>query len=85
MERVSVLVVSYGSREAAMIDAFSRSVKYSVDIYVTDRYRNPLNIEKAKEHVVIPDLNVENICNFAKKYRNVIDFGIVGSEGPIIG
>ena len=85
MERVSVLVVSYGSREAAMVDAFSRSVKYSVDIYVADRYRNPLNIEKAKEHIVIPDLNVENICNFAKKHRNVIDFGIVGSEGPIIG
>ncbi len=84
MEKIGVLVVSYGSREAAMIDAFSRSEKYSVDIYVADRHMNPFNVERAKEHVVIPDLNVEKICRFAEKRRDKISFGIVGPEGPII-
>jgi len=84
MERVGVLVVAYGSREAAMIDALSRSERYSVEIYVADRHQNPFNVEKAKEHIVIHDLNVEKICEFTKKHRKDIDFGIVGPEGPII-
>jgi len=84
MEKVGILVVSYGSREAAMIDAFSRSENYSAEIYVADKQRNPLNVEKAKKHVVISDLNIEEICKFAKKYDDQIDFGIVGPEKPII-
>ena len=85
MEKVGVLVVSYGSREAAMVDTFSRSTKYSVEIYVADRYKNPLNVSKAEEHVVIPDLNPKAICKFAEAHKDAIDFGIVGPEGPIIG
>ena len=84
MERIGVLVVSYGAREAAMVDAFSRSKKYTVDLYIADRYGNPFNIEKAKEHVVIPDLSVDTICKFAEKRKDKIRFGIVGPEGPII-
>ena len=84
MERIGVLVVSYGAREAAMVDAFSRSKKYSVDLYIADRYGNPFNIERAKEHVVIPDLSVDTICKFAEKRKDRIRFGIVGPEGPII-
>jgi len=33
---------------------------------------------------VIPDLNAEKICQFTEKYKSEIDFGIVGSENPII-
>ena len=84
MDRVGVLVVSYGSREAAMVDAFSRSQKYSTEIYVADKQRNPFNVEKAKEHAVIPDLDVKKICKFVKKHEKRIDFGIVGPEKPII-
>jgi phosphoribosylamine--glycine ligase len=84
MEKVGVLVVSYGAREAVMIDAFTRSLKYNVEIYVADKQRNPFNVEKAKAHVVIPDLNVEEICRFAEKNKDSIDFGIVGPEKPII-
>jgi len=84
MEKVGVLVVSYGSREAAMIDAFSRSENYVAEIYVADKQRNPFNVEKAKKHVVIPDLNIDEICKFAKKYEDKIDFGVVGPEKPII-
>ena len=84
MEKVGVLVVSYGARAAAMIDAFKRSANYDVRLYVADKQANPFNMEKAEKHVVIPDLNVEEICSFAKKHEAEIDFGIVGPEKPII-
>jgi len=84
MGRVGILVVSYGARSVAMIDAFTRSENYDVEIFVADKQRNPFNVKRAKEHVVIPDLNVNSICGFAKKYKNEIDFGIIGPEGPIV-
>jgi phosphoribosylamine--glycine ligase len=84
MEKVGILVVSYGARATAMIDAFKRSQNYHVKIYVADKQANPFNLEKAEKHVIIPDLNVEAICRFAKKYQREIDFGIVGPEKPII-
>jgi phosphoribosylamine--glycine ligase len=84
MEKVGVLVVSYGAREAAMVDAFARSPNYKVELYIADKQRNPFNVEKAAEHVVIPDLNVEKICKFAENNKDKIDFAIVGPEKPII-
>jgi phosphoribosylamine--glycine ligase len=84
VERVGVLVVSYGAREAAMVDAFTRSTNYKVEIYVADRQRNPFNVKNATQHVVIPDLNVKDICRFAEAHKDRIDFGIVGPEKPII-
>ncbi len=84
MERIGVLVVSYGSREVAMVDALFRSGSYRVEIYVADKQRNPFNLKIAAKHVVIPDLNVESICRFAEANKDRIDFGIVGPEKPII-
>ncbi len=84
VESVGILVVSYGSRAASMVDAFSRSENYRVKLYIADKQRNPFNLKRAKEHIVIPDLDIERISNFAKKHRDEIDFGIVGPEGPII-
>jgi phosphoribosylamine--glycine ligase len=84
MEKVGVLVVSYGARETAMVDAFARSQNYTVRIYVVDKQKNPLNIKKAFKHVVVADLNVEEICKFAEANKGEIDFGIVGPEKPII-
>lgn len=84
MERVGILVVSYGSREAAMIDAFSRSGSYDVSLYVVDRQKNPFNLKRAEEHVVIPSLDPEEILRFVEKRKDKIDFGIVGPEKPII-
>jgi len=83
-EKVGVLVVSYGAREVAMVDAFLRSTNYHVEVYVADKQRNPFNVKNAKAHVVIPDLNVETICKFAEAHKDHIDFGIVGPEKPII-
>jgi phosphoribosylamine--glycine ligase len=84
MEKIGVMVVSYGAREAAIVDAFYRSSKYEVELYVADKQRNPFNVNRATRHVVIPDLNVDNICKFAEANKNGIDFVIVGPEKPII-
>ncbi len=84
MEKVGVLVVSYGAREAAMVDAFSRSQDYKVSIYVADKQSNPFNVKRATKHTVIPDLNVEAISRFAESNKENIDFVIVGPEKPII-
>ncbi|MBN1358639.1 hypothetical protein JW988_07715 [Candidatus Bathyarchaeota archaeon] len=84
MEKIGVLVVSYGAREAAMVDAFARSPNHKVELYIADKQRNPFNMEQAAEHVVIPDLNIEEICKFAENNKDKIDFAIVGPEKPII-
>jgi phosphoribosylamine---glycine ligase len=84
MEKVGILVISYGSRAAAMIDAFVRSEEYTPKIYVVDKQRNPFNVKHAEKHTVIPDFNLTEITKFAKKHRDQIDFGIVGPEKPII-
>ena len=84
MQKVGVLVVSYGAREVAMVDALLQSTKYQVELYVTDKQRNPFNAEVAAKHVVIPSLDVGEICKFAEAYKGKIDFALVGSEKPII-
>jgi phosphoribosylamine--glycine ligase len=84
MEKAGILVVCYGSRETAMVDAFARSRNYHVELYVVDKQLNPFNLEKATKHIVIPDLNIEEICRFAEANKDHIDFGIVGPEKPII-
>jgi phosphoribosylamine---glycine ligase len=84
MEKIGVLVVSYGAREAAMVDALSRSPNYKVELYIADKQRNPFNVEKATKHIVIPDLNTDIICKFAETNKANIDFAIVGPEKPII-
>jgi len=84
MEKVGILVVSYGARAVAMVDAFKRSTNYDVELYITDKQRNPFNVKKAVKHVVIPDLNVEEISKFAEANKDKIDFVIVGPEKPII-
>jgi len=84
MEKVGILVVSYGARAAAMVDSFKRSTNYEVEIYVADKQRNPFNVKKSVKHIVIPDLNAEKICKFAESNKDKIDFCIVGPEKPII-
>ena len=84
MEKIGVLVVSYGAREAAMVDALSRSSNYQVQLFIADKQKNPFNIDRATKHVAIPDLNIEAICKFAEDNKQNIDFAIVGPEKPII-
>ncbi len=41
MEKIGVLLVSYGSRAASIADALCRSEKYSVEIFDADKQKNP--------------------------------------------
>ena len=84
MEKVGILVVSYGSRAAAIIDAFVRSEDYAPKFYVVDKQKNPFNVKHAEKHTIISDFNLKEITRFAKKHKDSIDFGIVGPEKPII-
>jgi phosphoribosylamine--glycine ligase len=84
VDKVGILVVSYGAREAAMVDAFARSPNHKVELYVADKQRNPFNVERAFRHVVIPDLNIDEISKFAAANKDRIDFAMVGPEKPII-
>ena len=84
MEKIGVLVVSYGAREVAMVDALLQSTKYQVELYIADKQRNPFNAEKAAKHLVVPSLDVAEIAKFAEANKDKIDFALVGSEKPII-
>jgi len=84
MEKIGVLVVSYGAREVAMVDALLQSTRYQVELYIADKQRNPFNAEKAAKHAVIPNLDVQEITKFAEANKDKIDFALVGSEKPII-
>jgi phosphoribosylamine--glycine ligase len=84
MEKIGVLLVSYGAREVAMADALLRSKKYQVELYVADKQCNPFNAEHATKHKVIPSLDIEEICKFAEANKDKLDFVMVGSEKPII-
>lgn len=84
MEKIGVLIIAYGAREAAIADSLIKSEKYNVNLYIVDKQRNPFNAKIAKKHLVIPDLNIKKACEFAKENKNEIDFGIVGPENPII-
>jgi len=83
MEKVGVLLISYGSRAAAIADALCRSENYDVRIFDADKQKNPFILERAAAQEI--GLDTEKILNFARKHRDEIDFGIVGPEGPIIG
>jgi phosphoribosylamine--glycine ligase len=84
MESVGILVVAYGARETAIIDVFSRSPNYKVELFIIDKQHNPFNIEKAAKHLVVPDLNIGEISKFAQRNKNRIDFAVIGPEKPII-
>ncbi|MEE8401298.1 MAG: hypothetical protein V3R86_04020 [Candidatus Hydrothermarchaeaceae archaeon] len=82
MEKIGVLLVSYGSRAASIADALCRSKNYSVEIYDADKQKNPYILERSKDYILSNE--VEEIGKFAEKHKDKIDFGIVGPEGPII-
>ena len=82
MEKVGVLLISYGSRASSIADALTRSNNYDVKIFDADKQKNPFILERSVDYII--DLNIEKIVEFAKKHQNEIDFGIVGPEGPII-
>ena len=87
-ERLGVLMVSYGARDAAMLHALGSSKQYKPVFYVADGQRNPYTVSMAGStggaHRVVKGLAVDGIVQFAKENAKHIDLGIVGPEGPII-
>ena len=75
MEKIGVLLVSYGSRAASFADALCRSENYKVEIFDADKQRNPFILERSKEYQL--GLDIEKISQFATKHKEEIDFGIV--------
>jgi fusion protein PurCD len=84
MDKLGILLVSYGAREVAMADTLLRSKNHKVELYIADKQCNPFNEVHATKHVVIPTLDVTEICKFAEANKSVLDFVLVGSENPII-
>ena len=84
MDKLGVLLVSYGAREVAMADTLLRSKNYNVQLYVADKQCNPYNAKHAAKHAVIPSLDVNEICKFAEENEANLNFVLVGSENPII-
>ncbi|MFH0861013.1 MAG: hypothetical protein V1921_07415 [Candidatus Altiarchaeota archaeon] len=83
MAEVGVFVVTYGSRGACIVDALKRS-GHNVRLYIADKQKNPFNVERAEVHKVIPKLDVPSITDFVGQYKEKIDFGFIGPEGPIV-
>jgi len=84
LEEVGILVVCYGSRGVSIVDALTSSIEYKTNLFIVDKQRNPYNIKRSHDHVVIPDFDVKKIAMFADAHHDEIDFGIVGPEKPII-
>lgn len=80
MDKVGILVVSKCLSAAAIVDTFSRSEKYSPEFYVVEKQANPFNVERAKVHAVVPDLDVREIAKFAARHGRRIAFGLTDTE-----
>jgi len=84
MEKVGILVVSYGSRAAAMVDAFSAAKITQQKSTLPTSKRIPSTWKKQKDTLLFPTSTSKKSVSSAKKYEDHIDFGMVGPEKPII-
>jgi len=88
MERVGVLIVSYGARESAILDTLCRSNNYNVIPYIVDKQANPLNLKWIKEqggvHVVDSKLSITTILKVLTTYQNELDYVLCPNENPIV-
>ncbi len=80
MDRVGILIVSKCLSAAAMIDALARSSNYRPEFFVAERQANPYDLERAKVHQTIPDLDVLEVAAFARRHRSRISFGLTDTE-----
>ncbi len=83
MEKVGVLLISYGSRAACIVDSLTKDGSYDVRIFDAGKHRNPF-IDKYSDAHEATGGDIERIVSFAGKYKEKIDFGIAGPEDPII-
>ncbi len=84
MDRTGILIVSKCLSSSAMVDALLRSDKYTPELYIAEKQTNPFNLERAKEHRVIPDLDISKISGFASRFANRIAFGLCDTEDFVV-
>ncbi len=80
MDRIGVLIVSKCLSSPAIVDALSNSEEYRPDFYIVEKQPNPYNLERARFHAVVPDLNLAGIVKFASRHRKKIAFGLTDTE-----
>src|ERR1700694_4112120 len=80
MDKPGVLIVSKSLSSSAIIDTLLRSEKYSPEFYVVERQANPLSVERAKVHGIVPDLNMGEVVKFVGKHRENLAFGLTDTE-----
>ncbi len=84
MDRVGVLIVSKCLSSAAIVDTFLRSERYMPEFYIAEKQANPFNVERAKEHRVIPDLRISEIIKFAQRFARKVAFGLCDTEDFVV-
>jgi phosphoribosylamine--glycine ligase len=84
MDKVGVLVVSKCLSSSAIIDTLMRSEKYKPEFYIAEKQANPFNLQRAKEHKVIPDLGISEVAKFARRYAGKLAFGLCDTEDFVI-
>jgi phosphoribosylamine--glycine ligase len=80
LDKVGILIVSKCLSAAAIIDTLARSERYTPEFYVVEKQVNPTNFERAKVHVVIPDLSIAEVSKFASRHSREISFGLTDTE-----
>lgn len=84
MDKIGVLIVSKCLSSAAMVDTILRSEEYAPELYIAEKQANPFNLERAKEHRIIPDLDVTKISNFAERFASRVAFGLCDTEDFVV-
>lgn len=84
MDKVGVLVVSKCLSSSAIVDTFMRSEKYMPEFYIAERQANPFNVQRAKEHRVIPHLGISEVAKFASGFAGKLAFGLCDTEDFVI-
>src|SRR5712692_5078624 len=80
MDKVGILIISKSLSSGAIVDTLRRSEKYQPEFYIIEKQNNPLNLERAKLHVVVPDLNLPAILRFTRKHAKHLAFGLTDTE-----
>lgn len=84
LDTVGILLVSKCLSSAAIVDTLLRSEKYRPEFYIVEKQPNPFNRSRAKSHAVVPDLALDEVVKFAKKFSDKIAFGLTDTEDFVV-
>ncbi len=73
-----VLAVGGGAREHAIVAAIARS---GAEVYACSKNRNPGIFRAAKEHMLVDEMDVHRVVEFAKNRH--VDLAVIGPEAPL--